>query len=111
MVEENRSQKFRLKNIDKTRNYFFEEIQQNDLMSRKHEKFCTTLNYIGHFLILAYAITGCISAFTFLLGFPIELTSSAIKLKNCAKAAGVKKYNSIVKEKKKKHDKTALLAK
>ena len=38
------SQEFRLKNTDETRNYFFEEIKQNELMSRKHKKVCTTLN-------------------------------------------------------------------
>ena len=35
MVEENLSQEFRLKNINETTNYFFEEIQQNELISRK----------------------------------------------------------------------------
>ena len=65
MVEENISQEFRLKNIDETRNYFLEEIKQNELMSRKHKKVCTTLNYIKHFLILASTITGCISISAF----------------------------------------------
>ena len=51
MVEENISQEFRLKNIDETRNYFLEEIKQNELMSRKHKKVRTTLNYIEDFLI------------------------------------------------------------
>ena len=58
MVEENISQEFRLKNIDETRNYLIEEINRNELMSKKHKKVCTTLNYIEHFLILAYTITG-----------------------------------------------------
>ena len=53
-------QEFRLKNIDETRNYFLEEKVQNELMSRRHRKVCTTLNYIKHFLILASTITGCI---------------------------------------------------
>ena len=77
MVEENISQEFRLKNIDETRNYFVEEIEQNELMSRKLKKVCTTLNYIEHFLILASTITGCISisAFASLLGIPIEITT------------------------------------
>ena len=57
MVEENVSQEFRLKNIDETRNYFLEEIEHNKLMSRKHKKVCTTLNFIEHFLILAFTIT------------------------------------------------------
>ena len=61
MVEENTSQKLRLKNLDETRNYFLEEIEQNQLMSKKHKKVCTTLNYIEHFLILESTITGCVS--------------------------------------------------
>ena len=52
------------KNIDQTRNYFLEEIKQNELMSREHEKVCTTLNYIEDFLILAFSI---VSVFQFLL--------------------------------------------
>ena len=32
MVEENISQEFKLKNIDKARNYFLEEIKQNELI-------------------------------------------------------------------------------
>ena len=45
MAEENISQEFRLKNIDETRNYFHEEIKQNELMSRRHKKICATVNY------------------------------------------------------------------
>ena len=30
------------KNIDQKRNYFLEEIKQNELMSRKNKKVCTT---------------------------------------------------------------------
>ena len=36
--EENTSQKFRFKNIDGTWNYFSEEINQNELMNKKHKK-------------------------------------------------------------------------
>ena len=38
MAEENISQKFRLKNIDETRNCFIEEINQNDWMTAKTNK-------------------------------------------------------------------------
>ena len=44
MVKQNISQEFRLKYIDETRHYLIEEIKQNELMSKKHKKFCTTLN-------------------------------------------------------------------
>ena len=44
-------------------------------------------------------------------GIPIGITSSAIVLRIFAIAAGVKKYKSIIKKKKKKHDQILLLAK
>ena len=113
MAEKNVSQEFRLKNIDETRNYFLEEIKQNELMSKKHKKVCTNLNYIVPFLILASTITGCtsISAFASLIGIPRGIMSSAIGLKICAITAGIKRYKSIIKKNKKKHDKIVLLAK
>ena len=70
-------------------------------------------NYIEHFLVLVSTITGCISisAFANLLGISIGITSSAIELKICAIARGIKKYKLTIKKKKKKHDKIVLLAK
>ena len=44
MVEGNMSQESRLKNTEKTRNYFVEEIEQNELMSNKHKKVCVSPN-------------------------------------------------------------------
>ena len=44
-------------------------------MSKKHKKVCATLIYIENFLILAAAITGCISipAFISLVGILIGI--------------------------------------
>ena len=113
MTEENISQEFRLKNIDETKNYFLEEVKKNELMAKKHKKDWATLNYIEHFLILAPTVTRfiSISAFASLIGIPIGITSFSIGLKICAITAGIKKYKSIIKKKKKKHDKIVLLAK
>ena len=61
MVKENRSQQFRFKNIDETINDFLEEMEQNELISRKHKMVCITLNYIEHFLVLVSAVTECVS--------------------------------------------------
>ena len=73
MVEENISQEFRLKNIDETRNYLIEKINQNELAGKKHKKVCTTLKYAEHFFILVSTITGYISIsdFASLVGIPI----------------------------------------
>ena len=112
MVEEHINQELRLKNIDETRNYLLEEIEQNELMSEKHKKLSKTLIYIKHFLILDSAITGCISisAFASLLGIPVGITSFAIGLKIYAITAGIK-YKSVIKKKKKRNDKKVLSAK
>ena len=101
------SQEFRLKNIDETRNYFLQEIKQNELISRKQKKVCTTLNYIENIFILACTITGCISisAFASLVGIPIGITNSAIGLRICAIAAGIKKCKLIIKKKNNNRDK------
>ena len=71
MTEENIRQKFRLRNKDETRNHLTEEINRNDLISKKHKKLCVAFNYIELLLILSYAVTGCvsISAFASLVGF------------------------------------------
>ena len=65
MVEKNISQEFRLKNIDEARKYLTEEMNRNELISNKHKKVCTTLNYIEQFLILGSTITGCVSISAF----------------------------------------------
>ena len=85
------SQEFRLKNINETKIYFLEEINQNKLMSKIDKRVCITINYIEYFLILASKITECISisAFASLLGVSIVITNPAIELKICAITAGV----------------------
>ena len=45
MAEEKLSQEFSLKNIDDTGNYFIEERNQIELISRKQQKACKALNY------------------------------------------------------------------
>ena len=82
-------------------------------MSKKQKKVSTILNYIEQFFILPSIITGCvsISAFAALLGIPTGIRSSAIGLKICAIAEGIKKYKLIIKKKKRKHDKIVLLVK
>ena len=82
-------------------------------MSKRHKKVCTALSYTEHFLILASKITKCISisAFASLIHIPIGITGSAIGLKICAITAEIKKYKSIIKKKRKKHDKIVFLAK
>ena len=80
-------------------------------MSKKHGNVCATLNYTENFLVSTFRIFISISAFTSLIAIPIGTASSAIGLKICALTAEIKKYKSIIKKKKKKHEKTVFLAK
>ena len=93
-----------MKNRDETRNDFIKEINQNELINKKHKKVCRILNYIEYLLILISTVSGCvfISAYYFLVGIP------AIGLKNSVITAGIV---SIIKRKKKEHDKIVLLEK
>ena len=74
---------------------------------KKYKKTCKYLNYIENLLLLSSAITACvsISAFASLIYVPVGVTSSSIGIKICAITAGIKKYKSIIKKKKKNHDK------
>ena len=60
-----------------------------------------------------FTVTECISVspFASLVGIPTGITSSAIGLKICVITTGIKKYKSMIKKMKKKHDKILALAK
>ena len=60
---------------------FLKEMEQNELMGRKHKKVCATLNYIEHFLILDSAITGSISIFFFFFAWYSYMNRIKIVLK------------------------------
>ena len=93
MPEEAISHEFRLKIIRWNKRLFPWKNKAN-WMSKKHKKVCTTLNYVAHFLILAFTVTGCISIFpfAFLIKIPIEITSSAFGWTICVITARIKKY-------------------
>ena len=58
------NQEFRLKKIDEIRNYLIEEVNRNELMSKKHKNVCRVLNCIEHSFIL---ILQSLGVFPFLL--------------------------------------------
>ena len=71
-------------------------------MRNKHKNVCTTLNCIQHFLILVFAVTGCISISTFasFVNIAIWIISPAIGLRTFTITAGIKNYKSIIKQNK-----------
>ena len=75
------------------RNYFTEEINQNELISKMHKNVCKILSCIEHLLIFASAVTGwtSISAVASLVCIHIGTASSAVAIKFFALTAGIKK--------------------
>ena len=102
IAEETTSQKFKLRHIKESVNYFIKEIDEIELMSKKRKRICKTPNYVEHFLILASAVTRCISisVFASFLGIPIGITSSTVGLKICVITSKTKMYKSIINKKK-----------
>ena len=80
MTEEDISQKFRLKNIERTRNSFIKEVDQNELVSNNNKTFCTTLS--ERFLTLVFAVTVFISFLSFacLVDLPTGIMSFTTRL-------------------------------
>ena len=82
-------------------------------MSEKYKNTCKYLNYVEYLLISVSTVTDCvsISALASLVCVAVGITSSAVGIKIYAITAGIKKYKSVIKKKKKKHDKIVLLGK
>ena len=77
------------------------KINWNELLSKKHRKFCRVLNYIEHSLILSSTITGCVSIsdFASLIGILKGSTSYANGLKICVITAAIKKLSQLLRKK------------
>ena len=69
-------------------------------MRKKHKKVCRVLNYLEHLLILISTVTRCVCISASLVGIPIEIISSLVRLKICVITPGTKKYKSLTKKKK-----------
>ena len=116
ITEEDISQEFRLKKIKEIDNYLIKEVDQNELLSNKSKKDCTTLNYIEHFLNLVSTVTVCIfisafASFFFAAFISKGVMSSTIGLNICVIISRIKICKIIIKKNKKNHDEMALLAK
>ena len=105
--------KFRLDEISKIENYFIEEINQRKSCSKKLSKYVAAFDYIDKVLIALNATSGGVSiiSFTSVVGAPVEIVSASFTLMFSLTTGIVKKLLSITRKKKKKHDKTLMLAK
>ena len=72
-----------MNNLYKTRDYFIEEINENELVKKKHKKAWTALNYIEHLLFLVSVVNECVSfsALASLVRIPRDVLSFVTELK------------------------------
>ena len=105
--------KFRLSEIIGIENYFYQEINQRKSCSKKLNKYVTVFDYIDKVLIVLSATTGGVSiiSFTSVVGAPDGITSAIFALIFALTIGIIKKLLGTTRNKKRKHNKTFMLAK
>ena len=105
--------KFRVNAIIKIEDYFYSEIQEKKLMSKKHCKYTAASDYIDKILIVLSVTSGGISIISFpsYIGVPAGMASASFTLIFSLTIGIIKKLSEITRNKKKKHKKIVVLAK
>ena len=103
--------KFRLDEISKIENYFYQEINQRKSCSKKLSKYVAVFDYIDQALIVLSATSSGVSiiSFTSIIGAPVGIASASFTLIFSLTTGIVKKLLNITRSKKKKHDKILML--
>ena len=85
------------KKIEEIKNDLIKEINQNELMRKKHKKVCRVSSYNLLTVISTIAKWVSISAFASLADIPIEIISSAIQSESFVITGAIKgKHDKIV---------------
>ena len=73
------NQQFRLNNINEMKDYFFAEIKEKELMSKRLSKYIASFNYFDKILIILSATSGSISiaSFVTVIGTPVGVASAS----------------------------------
>ena len=95
--------KIRLNKITKIENYFYQEINQRKLCSKKLSKYITAFDYIDKILIVLSATTRGVSIclFTSVVGAPVGIASASFTLIFSLTTGIVKKLLNITRKKRK----------
>ena len=102
-----------LDEIGKIENHFHEEINQRKPSSKKLSKYVAIFDCIDKILIVLRETSGRVSiiSFTSVVGAPVGIASANFILSFSLTTGIVKKLLSIIRNKKKKHNKILMLAK
>ena len=108
----NNQQQFRLNKINGSIDYFVAEIKERELMSNRLSKYIASFDYFEESLIVLSVTTGSISIVSFLtvIGAPARVASASFNLAFSISTGIVKKLLKTTRIRKKKHNKTVMLA-
>ena len=102
----------RLNKIDEIKDYFFAEIKERELMSKRLTKYITSFDYFDKSLIVLSVATSSISiaSFAVVSGAPVGMMSTSCSLAFSITTGIVKKLLKTTRNKKKKDNKIVMLA-
>ena len=105
--------KFRLNEINKIKDYFNSDIQERKIMSKRLSKYIAAFDYFDKTLIVLSATSGEVSIISFasVIGAPAGIPSTIFSSIFSLTIGITKKLLKITRNKKKKHNKIAVLAK
>ena len=89
----NDQQQFKLKKINKIKNYFVAEIKERELMSKRLSKYIASFDYFDNSLIVLSVNTGSIfiASFATVIGAPAGIASARFRLSFLISTGIVKK--------------------
>ena len=106
------NQQFRLNKINAIKDYFIAEIKERKSTSKRVSKYISSFDYFDKSLIVLSATSGNISiaSFATVVGTPVGIASASLSLTFSLSVQLVKKLLKTRRNKKKKHNKTVMLA-
>ena len=105
-------EQFRLNKIKEIKDYFAAEIKERELMNKRLSKYIAFFDNFGKSLIVFSVTTGTISiaSFATVTGTPVGMVSASFSLAFSISTWVAKKLLKTTRNKKKKHNKTVMLA-
>ena len=105
----NDQQQFMLNKINEIKDYFFAEIKERELLSKRLSKYVASFGYFDKLLTVLSVTTGSISITSFATGTPIGMVSANFSLAFLISTETVRKQLKTTRNKKKKHNKIVML--
>ena len=105
-------QQFRLNKINEIKDYFLAKIRERELISKNISKYIASLDYFVKSLNVLSILSGSISiaSFATVIGAPAGIIGANCSLTFSITLRFVKKFLKTIGHKKKKHNKTGMLA-